>query len=49
VRGCRGTQGVVALQVKPGGDGLSGTMTYSGEGPIGLQLVPSVAHAPADA
>jgi hypothetical protein len=40
VLGCRGSQGVVAVQAQ-GSDGskLSGTMTYAGEGPIGLNLV----------
>lgn len=40
VIGSRGTQGVVAVSVQGGGT-LGGTMTYSGEGPIGLQLVQS--------
>ncbi|MGA8272147.1 MAG: hypothetical protein WB919_11365 [Candidatus Sulfotelmatobacter sp.] len=43
VIGCRGSQGVVAVIIK-GSDGgaLSGSMSYSGEGPIGLTLAPSV-------
>jgi hypothetical protein len=49
VIGCRGTQGVVAVKATGSGDGLSGTMTYAGEGPIGLNLVPAVAEALADA
>jgi len=45
VIGCRGTQGVVAIDINnAGGNGLSGTMTYSGEGPIGLNLELSVAE-----
>ncbi len=46
VIGCRGTQGVVAIDVNnAAGKGLSGTMTYAGEEPIGLNLVLSVAEA----
>ena len=41
VIGCRGNgQGVVAVDAQ-GGAELDGTMTYNGEGPIGLKLVPS--------
>ena len=44
VLGCRGKQGVVAIAAKGDGHGhgLHGTMTYTGEGKIGLALVPSV-------
>lgn len=42
VLGCRGKQGIAAISAKGDVDGLSGTMMYSGEGPIGLKLVPSV-------
>lgn len=45
VIGCRGMQGVVAVKATGDGDGLKGTMTYAGEGPIGLNLVPAVAEA----
>lgn len=45
VIGCRGNQGVVAVKAQDSGNGLSGTMTYSGEGPIGLTLVMSAAEA----
>lgn len=48
VIGCRGDQGVVAVNVT-GGGGLSGTMTYNGEGPIGLNLELASANATADA
>jgi hypothetical protein len=40
VIGSRGTQGVVAVSIR-GGTTLNGTMTYVGEGPIGLELVRS--------
>lgn len=50
VIGCRGTQGVVAIDINnAAGKTLSGTMTYSGEGPIGLNLELSVAEALAPA
>lgn len=40
--GCRGTQGVVAVNATADSSGtFSGQMTYAGEGPIGLTLVPS--------
>jgi hypothetical protein len=40
VLGCRGSQGVVAIQAEDAGSSkLTGSMTYSGEGPIGLNLV----------
>ncbi|OQW45392.1 MAG: hypothetical protein A4S12_12820 [Proteobacteria bacterium SG_bin5] len=42
VLGCRGTQLVTAISFTANGANLSGTMNYAGEGPIGLQLVPSV-------
>ena len=42
VLGCRGTQGVVAIDIASDAKGLQGTMTYAGEGPIGLHLVASV-------
>ena len=42
VLGCRGKQGVVAITAKGDGHGLHGTMTYAGEGKIGLALMPSV-------
>ncbi|MFC3580659.1 lectin OAA family protein [Sphingomonas hylomeconis] len=46
VLGCRPDQGVVAINVNnAGGNGLSGTMTYTGEGPIGLELVPGTVKA----
>jgi hypothetical protein len=38
VIGCRGSQGVVAVKAKGDESGLEGTMTYAGEGPIGLKL-----------
>ena len=39
VIGCRGSQGVVAVQAESAdGAVLSGVMTYAGEGPIGLTL-----------
>jgi hypothetical protein len=42
VIGCRGTQGVVAVQAEsPDGKVLTGTMIYNGEGPIGLTLTRS--------
>lgn len=41
VIGCRGTQGVVAVNVTGTGAALEGSMTYAGEGPIGLELVPA--------
>lgn len=47
VIGCRGTQGVVAVKASGTGAALQGSMTYAGEGPIGLDLTP--ATAPADA
>jgi len=44
VIGCRGSQGVVAVNATSSdGKNLNGTMTYAGEGAIGLQLKPSSA------
>jgi hypothetical protein len=44
VIGCRGSQGVVAVNATSAdGETLNGTMTYAGEGAIGLQLKPSSA------
>jgi hypothetical protein len=41
VLGCRGKQGVVAINIKSTDDGqtLTGTITYAGEGPIGFKSV----------
>jgi hypothetical protein len=41
--GCRGGQGVVAVNVTSGDGGitLNGTMTYAGEGPIGFRSAPA--------
>jgi hypothetical protein len=48
VIGCRGSQGVIEVNALSGdGKKLSGTMTYLGEGPIGLQLLTSSAPASA--
>lgn len=43
VLGGRGGQGLAAVHVERDGDGLSGTMTYSGETPIAVSLIPSAA------
>jgi hypothetical protein len=45
VIGCRSTQGVVAVKATGDAKGLNGTMTYAGEGPIGLKLAPSSVKA----
>ena len=48
VIGCRGSQGVVAVEAtSPDGKSLNGAMTYAGEGPIGLQLKMSAGAAAA--
>jgi len=45
VIGCRGPQGIVAVKATGDAKGLNGTMTYAGEGPIGLKLAPSTVKA----
>lgn len=49
VLGSRTNQGVVSIQATREGDDLDGQMTYQGEGPIGLELQPSVQKALATA
>ena len=49
VLGCRTNQGVVAIRTSGNGTEIDGTMTYQGEGPIGLELARSVQQALADA
>ncbi len=47
VMGCRDNQNVVAVQAKSSdnGDNLVGTMTYAGEGPIGLKAARNVGNS----
>ncbi|KQO05641.1 lectin OAA family protein [Sphingomonas sp. Leaf242] len=46
VLGCRGKQGILDVTVEGDGERLTGTMVYTGEGPIGLALSPSIAKVP---
>jgi len=49
VLGCRTNQGVVAINAKGNGVEIDGTMTYQGEGPIGLELERASQQALAEA